>query len=182
VAVLVINSNVKHELTGSEYPERRAQCEQSAKLLGAATLRDVTSEQLSANRSKLDPLLYRRAHHVVGEIERTTQAAAALQAGDWPLVGELMYASHDSLRDDFEVSCPELDVLVEEAREVGADGGVIGARMTGGGFGGCIVALVRAGREREIAERIAAAYRARTGVEATAFVTKPARGAHIVEG
>ena len=93
-----------------------------------------------------------------------------------------MYASHDSLRDDFEVSCPELDVLVEAAREVGAEGGVIGARMTGGGFGGCIVALVRAGREREIADRIGAAYRARTGAEATAFVTKPARGAHIVEG
>jgi galactokinase len=182
VAVLVINSNVKHELTGSEYPERRAQCEQSAKLLGVKMLRDVTLEQLEANRGKLDPLLYRRTHHVVGEIERTTRAAAALQAGDWPLLGELMYASHASLRDDFEVSCPELDMLVEAAREVGDTGGVIGARMTGGGFGGCIVALVRAGREREIADRIGAAYRARTGIDATAFVTKPARGAHIVEG
>jgi galactokinase len=97
-------------------------------------------------------------------------------------LGELMYASHASLRDDFEVSCPELDMLVEAAREVGDTGGVIGARMTGGGFGGCIVALVRAGREREIADRIGAAYRARTGIDATAFVTKPARGAHIVEG
>jgi galactokinase len=181
VAVLVINTNVKHELTGSEYPERRAQCEQSAKLLGAATLRDVTAEQLEANRPKFDPLLYRRARHVVGEIERTTRAAAALQAGDWPLVGELMYASHDSLRDDFEVSCLELDVLVEAARAVGAEGGVIGARMTGGGLGGCIVALVRAGREREIADRIGAAYRERTGLDATPFVTKPARGAHVVE-
>lgn len=182
IAVLVINTNVKHELTGSEYPERRAQCEQSAKLLGAAMLRDVSSEQLEANRAKLDPLLYRRAHHVVSEIERTTRAADALKARDWPLVGELMYASHDSLRDDFEVSCPELDALVEAAREVGAEGGVIGARMTGGGFGGCVVALVRAGREREIADRIGAAYRERTGITATPFVTKPARGAHIVEG
>ena len=182
VAVLVINSNVKHELTGSEYPERRAQCERSAKLLGVGMLRDVTTAQLEANRATLDPLLSRRAHHVVSEIERTTRAAAALQAGDWPLVGELMYASHASLRDDFEVSCSELDVLVEAAQEVGAEGGVIGARMTGGGFGGCIVALVRSGREREIAERISAADHARTGIEATAFVTKPARGAHIVEG
>lgn len=182
VAVLVVNTNVKHELTGSEYPERRAQCEQSAKLLGVASLRDVSLEHLAAYRNRLDPLLYRRAHHVVGEIERTTQAAEALQAGDWPRVGELMYASHASLRDDFEVSCPELDVLVEAAEQVGADGGVIGARMTGGGFGGCIVALVRAGREREIADRIGLAYHQRTGLHATAFVTKPARGAHIIAG
>lgn len=182
VAVLVINTNVKHELTGSEYPERRAQCEQAAKLLGVASLRDVSSTQLAAHRELLDALLYRRAHHVVGEIERTTHAAEALQAGDWPRVGELMYASHASLRDDFEVSCPELDSLVEAAEEVGADGGVIGARMTGGGFGGCIVALVRAGREREIADRIGKAYHQRTGLHATAFVTKPARGAHIIAG
>jgi len=181
VAVLVINSNVKHELTGSEYPERRSQCEQAAKLLGVAALRDVSSSQLEAAEGRLEPLLYRRARHVVGEIERTLRASRALQAGEWPLVGELMYASHASLRDDYEVSCPELDVLVELAHDIGADGGVIGARMTGGGFGGCIVALVRSGREREIAEQIGAGYSARTGIEATAFVTKPARGAHIVE-
>jgi galactokinase len=181
VAVLVINSNVKHELTGSEYPERRSQCERAVQLLGVAALRDVRSSQLEAAQGKLEPLLYRRARHVVGEIERTLQAARALQAGEWPVVGELMYASHASLRDDYEVSCPELDVLVDLAQSIGVDGGVIGARMTGGGFGGCIVALVRSGREREIAERIGAGYRARTGIEATAFVTKPARGAHIVE-
>ncbi|MBA3485405.1 MAG: galactokinase [Pirellulales bacterium] len=182
VAVLVINSNVKHELTGSEYPERRGQCEQAAKLLGVAALRDVKTSQLKTAQGELEPLLFRRARHVVGEIERTLQAARALQAGEWPRVGELMYASHASLRDDYEVSCPELDVLVELAQEIGADGGVIGARMTGGGFGGCIVALVRSGREREIAERIGKDYRERTGIEAMAFVTKPARGAHIVKG
>ena len=181
VAVLVINSNVKHELTGSEYPERRSQCERAARLLGVAALRDVTSAQLNTAQSKLEPLLYRRARHVVGENERTLRAARALQAGEWPLVGELMYASHASLRDDYDVSCTELDVLVKLAQEVGAAGGVVGARMTGGGFGGCIVALVRSGREREIAERIGTAYRERTGVDATAFVTKPARGAHIVQ-
>ena len=182
VAVLVVNSNVKHELTGSEYPDRRAQCERAAKLLGVATLRDVSSLQLKEAGDRLDPLLYRRARHVVTEIERTIRAADAIQSGDWPLVGELMYASHASLRDDFEVSCPELDVLVEAAHQVGPAGGVIGARMTGGGFGGCIVALVRAGREREIADRIGTAYRERTGNAATPFVTKPARGAHIVKG
>jgi galactokinase len=181
VAVLVINSNVKHELTGSEYSERRGQCEQVAKLLSVAALRDVSPAQLEAESGRLDPLLYRRARHVVGEIERTLGAARALKAGEWPLVGELMYASHAALRDDYEVSCPELDVLVELAREVGSGGGVIGARMTGGGFGGCIVALVRSGRERDIAERVGEGYWKRTGINATAFVTKPARGAHIVQ-
>lgn len=180
VAVLVINSNVKHELTGSEYPERRAQCEEAAKLLGVATLREATMEQLEHARPQLADALFRRARHVIGEIERTTQAAAALRARDWNRVGELMYASHESLRDDFEVSTAELDALVELARSIGPDGGVIGSRMTGGGFGGCTVTLVRSGREREIADRIGREYRDRTGIDATAFVTKPARGAHLV--
>lgn len=180
VAVLVVNSNVRHELSGSEYADRRRQCEEASRRLGAAALRDVDLSQLEAAREGLDELLYRRARHVVGENERTVRAAQALRSGDWATVGALMYASHASLRDDYEVSCPELDVLVELAEEIGAAGGVIGARMTGGGFGGCIVALVRSGREREIADRLGAGYRARTGIGATAFVTRPARGAHIV--
>lgn len=182
VAVLIINSNVKHELTGSEYADRRSQCEEAARILGVETLRDVTSARLQSQRGALSDLLYCRARHVVGEIERTFQAADALREGDWPRVGELMYASHASLRDDYEVSCPELDALVELAQQVGASGGVIGARMTGGGFGGCIVALVRSGREREIAARIGEGYLRRTGHEASPFVTRPARGAHIVQG
>jgi galactokinase len=182
VAVLVINSNVKHELTGSEYPERRAQCEQAAKLLGVATLREATLDDLERAKAKLTDVHYRRARHVIGEIARTTQAADALRKRDWNRVGELMYASHDSLRDDFEVSTAELDALVEIARGIGLDGGVIGSRMTGGGFGGCTVTLVRSGREREIADRIGREYRDRTGIAATSFVTKPARGAHIVKG
>jgi galactokinase len=180
VAVLVINSNVKHKLTGSEYPERRAACEQAAKLLGVEALRDVTPAQLEEEKLRLDDSLYRRARHVVSEIERTVQAAEALQAGDWATLGELMYASHRSLRDDYEVSCPELDVLEEIAREIGAEGGVIGSRMTGGGFGGSTVSLVDSSRVREIADRITADYRQRIGREATAFVTKPARGAHVI--
>jgi galactokinase len=182
VAVLVINSNVKHELTGSEYPERRAACEQAAKLLGVPALRDVTPVELEEEKQKLDLLLYRRARHVVTENERTVQAAEALQAGDWATLGELMYASHLSLKNDYEVSCPELDALVEIASEIGPEGGVIGSRMTGGGFGGSTVSLVASGREREIAARISAEYERRVGRAATAFVTKPARGAHVVDG
>jgi galactokinase len=181
VAVLIVNSNVKHELTGTEYADRRSQCFEAARRLGAEMLRDVTSEQLENEQAKLDLLLYRRARHVVTENERTLQAAAALQDRDWPQVGELMYASHASLRDDFEVSCPELDALVEIAQSIGRSGGVIGARMTGGGFGGSIVALVEAARVREIAERMSTAYKDRLGLAATPFVTKPARGAHIIK-
>ncbi|MEM9657901.1 MAG: galactokinase, partial [Planctomycetota bacterium] len=151
IAVLVINSNVKHELTGGEYAERRDQCERAAQLLGVPALRDVTPEQLESLEVKLDDLLYCRARHVVTENDRTLRASEALRNGDWPQVGELMYASHASLREDYQVSCPELDLLVELAQEIGSDGGVIGSRMTGGGFGGCTVSLVRSGREREIA-------------------------------
>jgi len=179
-SVLVINSNVRHDLTGSEYPDRRRQCEQAARVMGVASLRDATPTDLESHRLELGELLHRRARHVVDEIERTRCAAEALARSQWPLMGELMYASHESLRDDFEVSCPELDVLAEIARSIGPAGGVIGSRMTGGGFGGCTVSLVEAGRERAVAERIAAEYRQRTGIEATAFVTKPARGAHVV--
>ncbi|MEX0643229.1 MAG: galactokinase, partial [Pirellulales bacterium] len=145
ITVLIFNTNVKHELSGGEYAERRGRCEVAARKLGVASLRDATLTKLEANRSLLDPVEFRRARHAISEIARTTEATSAIKAGDWPLVGRLMFASHDSLRDDYEVSCHELDLLVEFARGIGSDGGMIGSRMTGGGFGGCTVSLVRTG-------------------------------------
>ncbi len=142
ISVLITNSNVKHELTGGEYAQRRVQCEAAAKTLGVTTLREANMPQLEAARERLGDVNFRRARHVVSEIERTVKAADAFSAGRWGEVGQLMYASHDSLRDDYEVSCPELDLLVVLAKELGPDGGVIGSRMTGGGFGGCTVSLV----------------------------------------
>src|SRR5207302_9489320 len=124
---------------------------------------------------------YRRARHVVTENARTVAAADALRRGDWETVGRLMYASHDSLRNDYEVSCPELDLLVGLAAEAGQAGGVIGSRMTGGGFGGCTISLVRRGREDEVAARIGTAYREATGREATVFATRPAAGAQVIK-
>jgi len=180
VAVLVINSNVKHELTGGQYAERRRQCEQAARVLGVSALRDATLEQLEAARSKMDDVLYRRARHVISENERTVRAAVALERGHWEELGRLMAASHDSLRDDYEVSCAELDALVERARQIGPSAGVIGSRMTGGGFGGCTVSLVRAGAVTDVVERIGRSYQKRFGLAPTAFVTRPARGAHVV--
>ena len=135
VTVLIINSNVKHELTGGEYAERRRQCEAAAKILQKSSLREATLEDLERNRANLDDVHFRRARHVISEIARTTQAADALAAGNWTEVGALMYGSHDSLRDDYEVSCVELDAPVEEAHRLGSEAGVIGSRMTGGALG-----------------------------------------------
>jgi galactokinase len=180
ITVLIINTNVKHELTGGEYAERRAQCEHAAKVLGVPSLREASMQLLESKKTQLDDVHFRRARHVIGEIDRTVRAADAIPLGDWHTVGELMYASHDSLRDDYEVSCPELDVLVEAARSLGSNGGVIGSRMTGGGFGGSTVSLVRTDRASNLAYEICRSYREETGIEATAFATPPARGAHVI--
>ncbi len=181
VAVLIINTNVKHELTGSEYPTRRKQCEAAAKALDVRSLRDASPELLEQNKSKLDPIVHRRARHVIGEIERTTHAAAGVRAGNWPTVGQLMYASHRALQDDYEVSCQELDAVVAIAQDIGVAGGVFGCRMTGGGFGGCCVALVQAAAVDAISKRIATEYQQRTGIEPTIFVSRPGQGATVLK-
>jgi len=182
VALLITNTNVKHELTGGQYAQRRAQCEQAARLLGVASLRDATAALLASAGGKLDPVVYRRARHVISEIERTVQAAQAVRAANWPAVGQLMYASHASLRDDYEVSCAELDALVETAQGLGPKGGVIGCRMTGGGFGGCTVALVRAEAVADLSAKVAADYEKRTRIKPSLFVSRPAAGATVLQG
>ena len=181
VHVLIINTNVKHELTGGEYAERRGQCELAAKRLGVASLRDATWDLLADHSAALEPVLARRARHVIGEIERTVQAAEAIAAGDWKQMGQLMAASHDSLRDDYEVSCRELDLLVELAGQQ-APGAVIGSRMTGGGFGGCTVSLVSSEHLETVAHAIHEGYRNQTGIVPSLFTTRPAAGAHVVVG
>jgi galactokinase len=182
VAILVINTNVKHELTGSEYPDRRRQCEAAAQALGVKSLRRSTLAEVNAAPSKMTNLVFRRARHVVTEITRTTEAAAAFARGDWATAGELMYASHASLRGDYEVSCPELDDVVAIAHGLGRKGGVYGCRMTGGGFGGCCVALVQASKVKTIAAKIASAYKARTKITPSLFVSRPGQGATLLKG
>ena len=182
VALLVINTNVKHELSGGEYAERRAQCEEAARNLGVKSLRDVTPDQLEKGKNKLSEVVYRRARHVIGEIERTVHAAEGIRASSWPSVGNLMYASHYSLKDDYEVSCKELDDVVEIAEDIGYKGGVYGCRMTGGGFGGCCVALVKADCVDAITKKIAADYKIKTGIEAAIFASRPAAGATVIKG
>jgi len=181
VALLVTNTNVKHELGSGEYAKRRAQCEAAAKFLGVSSLRDASANALDDAAKRMDDVVCRRARHVIGEIARTTQAARKIRASDWTAVGQLMYASHVSLRDDYEVSCPELDAVVEIARSIGVPGGVYGSRMTGGGFGGCTVTLVKADAVDSILKTIGDAYQKKTGIEATSFVSRPAAGAVVLK-
>jgi len=181
VELLVINTNVKHELGSGEYAKRRAECEEAARIIGVHSLRDATPEQLEKAKGKMSEVVYRRARHVIGEIERTLHAAEAIRESNWPTAGQLMYASHYALRDDYEVSCKELDVVVEIAEDIGYKGGIYGCRMTGGGFGGCCVALVKASAAESITKKIAADYKAKTGIEAAIFASRPAAGATVVK-
>jgi galactokinase len=181
LTVLIINSHVKHELAGGEYAERRGQCEAASQKLGVSSPRDATLADLEAAKAKLSTLEFQRARHAISEIARTVDAADAMKVGDFEKVGQLMVASHESLRDDYEVSCSELDLLVDLANGVGRKGGVYGSRMTGGGFGGCTVSLVETARVDDIAKKVTTAYQRETGIEPTALTSRPSRGAHVVK-
>jgi galactokinase len=182
VALLIVNTNVKHELGSGEYAKRRAECEAAARILSVSSLRDAKADRLESFQGKMEGVVYRRARHVIGEIERTVHAAEGVRASNWNAVGQLMYASHASLRDDYEVSCRELDAVVEIAESIGIQGGVYGCRMTGGGFGGCAVALVKTGLVEAITKKIATDYDIKTGIQATIFSSRPAAGATVIQG
>ncbi len=181
VSVLIINTNKKHELVTGEYAKRRSQCETAAGILGVPSLREATADALTEAQGRMDPVVFRRARHVISEIERTGHAAHGIRASNWATVGQLMYASHFSLRDDYEVSCKELDVLVEIGQSIGYVGGVIGCRMTGGGFGGCAVALVQSDKVESISRTMRDEYVKRTGIEPSLFVSRPGAGATILK-
>jgi galactokinase len=181
VTVLIINTNVRHKLAESEYAKRRSQCEQGARALGVPALRDATLASLEAARDRMEAVVFRRAHHVISENERTLQAAQAIQASDWNKVGELMYGSHASLQTDYEVSCPELDTVVEISRALGKAGGVIGCRMTGGGFGGCAVSVVKTEAVQQITRKMGDLYEKKTGRQPRIFACRPAGGARVLQ-
>ncbi|MCX6552452.1 MAG: galactokinase [Acidobacteria bacterium] len=166
VELVVIDSGVRRRLVTSEYATRRAQCEEACRLLGVAQLRDVAMTDLPKIEALAEPFC-RRARHVVTEDERVLQAVAALRANDPGQAGELFYASHASMRDDYDVSAPPVDALVEIAS---SDRDVYGARLTGGGFGGSIVILARAGSGSRVAARVAERYQAECAQRATVLV------------
>jgi galactokinase len=183
VRLVICNTMVKHELASGEYNKRRADCEAAVRYLSRSlpsvkALRDVTSQELDQYGKGLDGTVLRRARHVVSEDERVQQAAGALASGDLRVFGQLMEQSHRSLRGDFEVSCAELDTMVELARKVE---GVYGARMTGGGFGGCTVNLVKASQVDRFKEIVAHGYRQATGLTPQIFVSVAAEGGGPVE-
>ncbi len=177
--VVVLDTATRRGLVDSAYNERRAQCEAVAKFFNVKALRDVTLEQLDAQREQLDRVAYRRARHVISENDRTLQAAEAMKQGDAIELGQLMQLSHMSLRDDFEVSSRELNRIVEYAEQ---QSGCYGARLTGGGFGGCAVALVRVDAADAFSASVAAEYEAETGLKPNVYICRATNGAEVVAG
>ncbi len=173
VAIVVVDSGVRRRLEAAPYNLRRQECAEAARLLGVAALRDVDGAMLESRRADLPDHLYRRARHVVTEEARVLAAVEALRAARVEALGALLYESHGSLRDDFDVSCPELDLLVELA---GGTDGVPGARLTGAGFGGCTVNLVRAEALAAFEARVLSEYRERTGLTVTVYECHAADG------
>jgi len=183
IRMVICNSMVKHQLASGEYNLRRADCETAVSILsrhfpGITALRDVTPEDVERHKAELPEVVYRRARHVVTENQRVLDAAAALTSGDIAQFGRLMYESHFSLRDDYEVSCEELNILVDIASKLE---GVFGARMTGGGFGGCTINMVAAGAVEAFQARIIERYQASTGKAPAVYVCSAAEGAGPVE-
>ena len=179
VAIVVADTMKRRGLVDSEYNTRRQECEGGARLLGqhipgVRALRDVTSDQFAQHAEKLSPVIRRRCRHVISENARVRRAVAALEAGDLGSFGELMVASHRSLRNDYQVSCRELDVMVDAALKVE---GVYGSRMTGAGFGGCTVSLVAEESVRDFCEQVEAEYQAAIDVQPQIYACHASDGA-----
>ena len=176
-AVLILDTNTRRGLVDSAYNQRRQQCEAAAAFFKVAALRDVTLDQLQQAATQLDSLTHRRARHVITENERTLAAAQAMHNGNASRLGQLMNESHLSLRDDFDVSSPELNHIVELAQ---AQPGCYGARMTGAGFGGCAVALVDKNMANAIETAVATAYHQITNLTPKLYLCQPSEGASLI--
>ena len=182
--MVICNTMVKHANAAGEYNTRRAECEEGVRLLKknfprVLALRDLIPVEVERSKELLPAVIQKRCRHVVNENQRVVAAAAALESGDFNKVGELMAESHRSLRDDYQVSSPELDLMVELANQIP---GTHGSRMTGGGFGGCTVNLVEAEALSEFQNRIATAYKVRTGIVPEVYVSAPSEGAARWDG
>jgi galactokinase len=182
VQLVICNTMVKHALGASEYNVRREECEAAMRALspalrGIRALRDVTLKQLEKHRGLLTDVTYRRSRHIITENERVLSVASAFENGDIEALGTLMAESHRSLRDDYEVSCAELDIMVEIAA---GKPGLYGARMTGGGFGGCTINLVAAGDSQEFQRAVAAEYESKTGLRPDIYICEASQAAEAV--
>jgi len=182
--IVICHSGVKHSLVDSEYNNRRQECETGVAVLSQRfpqikTLRDATLAQLNACRKELDPVVYKRCRHVITENQRVLQSIESLNQNDLITFGRLMNESHDSLRDDYQVSCAEIDLLVEFARNFD---GVLGSRITGGGFGGCTVSLVENAQIHEFTKQLIEYYQNETKITPHLYISTPAAGAEILGG
>lgn len=177
VRFVVCDTRKPRKLVTSAYNQRRAECERAAALLGVRALRDIDSATLATRAEELDATLLCRARHVVSENERVLAGVAALEAGDWAGLGALINAAHVSLRDDYEVSCAELEAMRAAALDAP---GCLGARLVGAGFGGCVLALVEADAVERFAAQVAPRYQQATGLEPRIFATRAADGAGVI--
>ena len=183
VSLVICNTMVKHKLQAGEYNVRRAECEEAVRKLSAAlpgirSLRDVSMEELTQNRGLLSETLYRRCRHVISENDRVRKVADLFARGKTEGLREVMSASHQSMRDDYEISCRELDVMVDIA---GRQRGVYGARMTGGGFGGCTINLVDVEQAAEFQRRVSEEYETAIGLRPDIYICEASQGAELVE-
>jgi len=179
--IVIGDTSVKRELAGSEYNVRRSQCEEAVKILrrhvpNATCLRDISSAVFTAHEAELPEIVRKRARHVISENERVLHSLQLLEKGDLVGFGRLLNASHDSLRDDYAVSCNELDAMVNAARALP---GCLGSRLTGAGFGGCTISLVKAEAADAFCEKLAKRYKAAVGLEAKIIVSDAADGASV---
>lgn len=180
LTVIVANTCVEHELSDGGYASRRKATEDGLQIIGKETWRDVSMEDVDLAKEEMGDVIYRRSRHVVTEIQRVKDAVMALEAHAYEALGGYMYESHASLRDDFEVSCQELDIMVEIAQTLGKEGGVIGARMTGGGFGGSTVTLCESSKADAIIATMTTQYKERTGIDPEIFTSRPSEGARLI--
>ena len=175
--LMLINTNVKHSLSDSAYNDRRSACESITALLGVETLRDATKEDLDTFTDKVTPENYQKALYVIQEIERTQKAAEAIKADDLVTLGALMYASHNGLQHQYKVSCSELDFLVAQAKK---NKHILGARMMGGGFGGCTINLIAKSEAKVFAKSVSKAYQQKFGKACSVYFVSLAQGTHFV--
>ena len=177
LSIIVANTCVSHDLSDGGYASRRKATEDGIAIIGKESWREATIEDILAQKTKMGDITFRRSRHVVGEIQRTMDAVTAFKTGDLSNINQLMTDSHSSLRDDFEVSCVELDLMVEIATALP---GVLGARMTGGGFGGSTVTLCETNYAQEVGKTMHERYLTKTGITPVIFATRPAKGAHLI--
>ena len=177
-SIVLVNSNVKHSLAQSEYNTRRQECDEGVDILKkylpeVNSLRDISEKQLNENRQYLSPLIYKRCLYVVRENKRVDLFCEALNTSNWDRVGDLLYETHYGLKDLYEVSCAELDILINEARKINA---VLGARMMGGGFGGCTINLVKTNKLESFIQQILKSYKEKTDIIADVFKVEISNG------